>query len=208
MYTGDGRRSLRISRFLYFIERQRYLDSYLTFSFETIFLDSRSGCCLLCLSQCIFILRESNLLLHFSCLKNTGSWDCVGRLMLSSTWYFTVQLLRYKAISIDPVTVNYLFYEGHGESKDYFLSRLDFPCGVSQALQSSFLFACPREEAVIYLIILKQRIWSKICRAPRLHHSQTFLCIFLCRIKELWRCLLCFQNPPCYAGATHPFLEE
>jgi len=80
----------------------------------------------------------------------------VGCLMLSSTWCFIVQLLRYyKAISVELVTANHLFYEGLEESEHFFHLRLDFPYGISQFLQSSFLFACLREEAVMCLIILK-----------------------------------------------------
>lgn len=108
-YVGEGRRSSRTSRVLYFIECQRHLDAYLTVSFETISLDSRSGGCLLCLSQCLFTLCESNLISHFSCLKNIISGDCAGLLMLSSTWYFIVPLLRYyEAISVDLVTVHFM----------------------------------------------------------------------------------------------------
>lgn len=119
--------SLGTGRLLYFSECQRHIGAYLAFSFEIISLDSRSGCCLLCLSWCIFNLCESNLFSLFSCLKNTTSWDYAGLLRLHPTWCFIVQLLRYhKAISIGLVTANHPFYEGLEESENFFLSRLDF----------------------------------------------------------------------------------
>lgn len=209
-YVGDGRRSLSISRFLYFIECQRYLDAYLTFSSETISLDSRSGCCLLCFKSVHIHLMWEQFIVTFQLPQKYCELGLCG-----SSYVEFYLVLHCATIKIQQ---NNFYWSCNSKSSVLWRTRrkwglFSFKIRLSTLCFSVFavfffLFACPREEAVIYLIILKQRIWSKVCLTTWLHHNQTFLCIFLCHIKELWRCLLCFQNPPRYARATHLFLEE